>query len=70
MKLKRIIIFPKRLKKKKYKSNNEDQIEKRNTINLNCRIKLKTNKFFTNRLKKIEIKKIKINLKKNQYMLH
>jgi hypothetical protein len=71
VKLKRIITFPKGLRKKN-KSNNEEQIKKHNTTNLDCKIKLKTIKTFTNRLmKKIEIKRIRINFFfKKPYMSH
>jgi hypothetical protein len=63
--------FSKRAKKKN-KSNNEEQIKKHNTTNLDCKIKLKTIKTFTNRLmKKIEIKRIRINFFfKKPYMSH
>lgn len=48
MKLKIIINFTKTAKKKKQNQNN-DQIEKYSTINLNWRIKMKTTKTFTKR---------------------
>ena len=47
MKLKRIITFTKDSRKKIRNQNNEDQIEKYNTINWNCRMKLKINKTLT-----------------------
>jgi hypothetical protein len=39
--------FYKKTKKKIWNQNNEDQIEKHNTINLNWMMKLKTNKKLT-----------------------
>jgi hypothetical protein len=53
-------------RKKIRNQNNEDQIEKLNTINLHLMIKLKTNKTFTKRpRKKIKkIKRIRTNVKK------
>jgi hypothetical protein len=70
VKLKRIITFPKGLRKKN-KSNNEEQIKKHNTTNLDCKIKLKTIKTFTNRLmKKIEIKRIRINFFLKNHICH
>jgi len=53
---KKIIFFYKRAKKNIRDQNNEDQIEKHNTINLNWMIKLKTNKIFI----KVPRKKLKI----------
>jgi len=53
---KKIIFFYKRAKKNIRDQNNENQIEKHNTINLNWMIKLKTNKFFI----KVPRKKLKI----------
>jgi hypothetical protein len=47
VKLKRIITFSKKAKKKIRNQNNVDQIEKYNTINLDWIMKLKTNKTFT-----------------------
>jgi hypothetical protein len=47
VKLKRIITFTKDSRKKNRNQNNEDQIEKYNTINWNCRMKLKINKTLT-----------------------
>ena len=44
MKIKRIITFLKGLRKKIKNQNNEDQTGKYNNINLDWRIKLKTNK--------------------------
>jgi hypothetical protein len=50
VKLKRIIYFFKKKQRKKIKNqNNEDQIKKHDTINLNRRMKLKTNNIFTKR---------------------
>jgi hypothetical protein len=52
--------FYKGIKKKIRNQNNEDQVEKHNTINLNWEIKLKTNKTFTKESrKKLEIRIIK-----------
>jgi stalled ribosome rescue protein Dom34 len=47
VKLKRIIIFTKRPRKKIRNQNNKDQIGKHDTINLNWMMKLKTDKTFT-----------------------
>jgi hypothetical protein len=44
--------FYKRANKKIRNQNNEDQIEKHNTINLNWMMKLKINKTFTKILRK------------------
>jgi hypothetical protein len=49
MKLKKNSNYYKRAKKKNRNQHSEDQIEKHNTINLNEKIKLKTNKTFTKR---------------------
>jgi hypothetical protein len=46
VKLKRIINFTKK-QRKKIKNQNNDQIEKYSTINLNLKIKMKTTKTFT-----------------------
>jgi hypothetical protein len=46
VKLKRIINFIKK-QRKKIKNQNNDQIEKYSTINLNLKIKMKTTKTFT-----------------------
>ena len=46
VKLKRIINFTKK-QRKKIKNQNNDQIEKYSTINLNLKIKMKTSKTFT-----------------------
>jgi hypothetical protein len=51
VKLKRIITFTKDSRKKIRNQNNEDQIEKYNTINWNCRMKLKINKTLTKGLR-------------------
>jgi len=56
--------FYKRANKKIRNQNNDDQIKKHNTINLNWMMKLKTNKTFTKMLrKKIKVKRMRINLK-------
>jgi len=55
--------FYKRAKKKIRNQNNEDQIEKYNIVNLNWKMKLKTNKMFSKgQRKKIKIKIIRIKL--------
>ena len=55
--------FYKRAKKKIRNQNNEDQIEKYNIVNLNWKMKLKTNKMFSKRQrKKIKIKIIRTKL--------
>jgi len=64
VKLKRIITFNKGSRKKIKNQNNEDQIRKHNTINLNWNMKLKTNKTFTKRpKKKKEIQRMRNKLK-------
>ena len=50
-------------KKKIRNQNNEVQIRKYNTINLNWRMKLKTNKTFIKGLRKKEIKSMWIKMK-------
>jgi len=52
VKLKRIITFIKVPWKKFRNQNNKDQIGQHNTINLNLKMKLKTTKTFTKRLRK------------------
>jgi len=47
VKLKKIITLTKNIKKKIRNQNNKDKIEKHNTINLNWKMKLKTNKIYT-----------------------
>jgi hypothetical protein len=47
MTLKRIITFIDGARKKIRNQSNEDQIKNHNTFNLNCMMKLKTNKSFT-----------------------
>ena len=55
--------FYKRAKKKIRNQNNEDQIEKYNIVNLNWKMKLKTNKIFSKgQRKKIKIKIIRTKL--------
>jgi len=55
--------FYKRINKKIRNQNNKDQIKKHNIINLNWRMKLKTNKTFTKRpRKKIEIQRMRTEL--------
>jgi len=55
--------FYKRAKKKIRNQNNEDQIEKYNIVNLNWKMKLKTNKMFSKgQRKKIKIKIIRTKL--------
>jgi DNA-binding transcriptional regulator PaaX len=44
--------FYKMTKKKIKNQNNKDRIEKHNTINLNWRMKLKTNKTYTKEIRK------------------
>ena len=57
--------FYKITKRKNRNENNNDQIRKYNTIYLDCRIKLKTNKKFTKGpRKKLKIKRIRTNLKR------
>jgi len=51
VKLKRIITFIKVPRKKFRNQNNKDQIDQHNTINLNLKMKLKTTKTFTKRLR-------------------
>jgi len=53
------------LRKKFRNQNNKDRIGQYNTINLNLKIKLKTTKTFTKRLreKKLEIQRIRTTLK-------
>ena len=65
VKLKRIITFIKVPRKKFRNQNNKDQIGQHNTINLNLKMKLKTTKTFTKRLKekKLEIQRIRTTLK-------
>jgi hypothetical protein len=52
VKLKRIINFTKESRKKIRNQNNNDQIKKHNTINLNWMIKLKTNRTFIKKPRK------------------
>jgi hypothetical protein len=52
VKLKRIITFTKESRKKIRNQNNNDQIKKHNTINLNWMIKLKTNRTFIKKPRK------------------
>jgi len=55
--------FYKRTKKKIKNQNNKDRIGKHNTIHLNWRMKLKTNKTYTKETrKKIEIKRMRTKL--------
>ena len=69
MKLKINYFFYKRVEKKIRNQNNIDQIEKYNTIKLDWRKRLKTNKTFTKELrKKNKIKRIRTNLKKTIYL--
>jgi hypothetical protein len=60
VKLKIIITFIKWPRKKIKNQNNDNQIKKYNTINLNCVMKLKNTKIFTKRLS------IKIRILKNE----
>jgi len=54
----------KRAKKKNQNQNNKDEIGKHNTMNLDWKMKLKTNKIFTKRQrKKLKIKRIRTKLK-------
>ena len=65
MKLKRILTLTKGTRKKIRNQNNDDQIEKYNTINLDWMIKLKINKSFTEGPKsKIKKQKNKDQIKK------
>jgi len=52
VKLKRIITFTKQPRKKIRNQNNNDQIGKHNIINLDLRMKFKTNKSFTKESRK------------------
>jgi hypothetical protein len=61
--IERIITFIKRSRKQLEIKKNKDQIEKYNTINLNWRLKLKTNKTFRKGpRKKIKIKRMRTRL--------
>ena len=54
----------KRAKKKNKNQNNKDEIGKHDTMNLDWKMKLKTNKIFTKRQrKKLKIKRIRTKLK-------